>query len=302
MKKLFFAIILGIFLINFISATTCTMSGYSICEENTYTYGSATAYAKVYWRLVDEKGSVVAWGGKAVGNLYLEIGGSGDKFYLYKNIGSWDSVVCTETGCNGEQISQGKILLATLGQTYTTCLAPVVWDYNEASNGDWAWVYTARGYVGTTSCFSNKVVTCTSSSHCSSGQVCTNNECVLAETQQTYYRFSNNICSSVSILPSQKTSNDYSTLAECQSHIIVEEEGCTTNPQCLYNQICNSGDCTDLQCGTNEIADNHQCVAQEENTDSSSLIYGIIGIAILFILVITAMILSIRKKRGKRRK
>lgn len=37
----------------------------------------------------------------------------------------------------------------------------------------------------------------------------------------TYYRFSNNACSQISIPESQKTSNDYLTSSECQSKIII---------------------------------------------------------------------------------
>lgn len=38
-----------------------------------------------------------------------------------------------------------------------------------------------------------------------------------------YYRFSNNQCSSISLLPSEKTDNDYNTLNECQSYITYNE-------------------------------------------------------------------------------
>lgn len=49
---------------------------------------------------------------------------------------------------------------------------------------------------------------------------------VVIEQPMTYYRFSNNNCTSTLILPSQKTTDDYSTLAECQTHI---NNTCTSN-------------------------------------------------------------------------
>jgi len=35
----------------------------------------------------------------------------------------------------------------------------------------------------------------------------------------TVYRFSSNSCTQIQILPSDRTSNDYDTLAECETHI-----------------------------------------------------------------------------------
>ena len=37
--------------------------------------------------------------------------------------------------------------------------------------------------------------------------------------KQTYYRLSDKECSTVTIYPSEKTTNDYSTLAECELNI-----------------------------------------------------------------------------------
>ena len=67
-------------------------------------------------------------------------------------------------------------------------------------------------------------VECTSSqlSLCSEWQECVNNLCV--EKQIQVYRLSNNQCFSVSILSSQRTSNDYDNLIDCQKNIITEPE------------------------------------------------------------------------------
>lgn len=44
------------------------------------------------------------------------------------------------------------------------------------------------------------------------------------ESERTYYRFKDNSCSEVSILPSQKTENDYDNLGECLTKVKIQEE------------------------------------------------------------------------------
>lgn len=75
---------------------------------------------------------------------------------------------------------------------------------------------------------------------CSSGQVFYNGQCTdasticsseggtkscgtITETPKSYYRFSNNDCVIISSLPSQKTTNDYDTEAECNAKIILND-------------------------------------------------------------------------------
>ena len=48
------------------------------------------------------------------------------------------------------------------------------------------------------------------------------------EYLQTYYRLASNACSSVSIVPSQKTAADYDTLAVCQAQIVTTNSTTTT--------------------------------------------------------------------------
>jgi hypothetical protein len=61
------------------------------------------------------------------------------------------------------------------------------------------------------------------------------------EFLQTFYRLANNACSAVTVVPSQKTANDYNSLAECQSHITATN---TTNNNQQNNdqtqQTCSS--------------------------------------------------------------
>lgn len=44
-----------------------------------------------------------------------------------------------------------------------------------------------------------------------------------ANTQKTYYRFSDNSCSAITIMQSEKTTNDYETLSQCEANIITGE-------------------------------------------------------------------------------
>lgn len=140
--------------------TECSESGYWCCEENYYNYGCATAYAKVYWRFVDEKGNIIGWNGTAIENLYVEIRGIGDKFYLIEGASSWDEYTCDENGCSGPhvwQVSSGLTLLCPAGYTYTYPVACGVWD-KDYCGYDWAWTQAARGWVGTGNFFNIKVV------------------------------------------------------------------------------------------------------------------------------------------------
>ena len=67
------------------------------------------------------------------------------------------------------------------------------------------------------STFLKQGVQCLDNSYCSNGLVCQNTQCVQLVT--TYYELTNNQCSSVQKLSTEKLSNDYTSLIECQSKI-----------------------------------------------------------------------------------
>ena len=67
------------------------------------------------------------------------------------------------------------------------------------------------------STFLKQGVQCLDNSYCSNGLVCQNTQCIQLVT--TYYELTNNQCSSVQKLSSEKLSNDFDTLIECQSKI-----------------------------------------------------------------------------------
>jgi len=69
-------------------------------------------------------------------------------------------------------------------------------------------------------------------------------EFIEKETLENYYRFSDNQCSQISLLESEKTLNDYVLLSECESEIIEEECKIDSNcPQSCFGYSCDDGKC-----------------------------------------------------------
>jgi len=97
------------------------------------------------------------------------------------------------------------------------------------------------------------------------------------EILTTLYRFEDNICKSVSILPSEKTSNDYTTLTECQNKIVVDE------PEVIIND-------------TEPQTENGETLPAKSNINL--FVFIISGaIAVIFIIVTTIIVIKSRKKR-----
>jgi len=76
------------------------------------------------------------------------------------------------------------------------------------------------------------------------------------ESKQTFYKIINGTCTAEDIFPSQKTANDYNTLAECQSHITnattsstttteSQPEKCSPKWECFYNDTAAWSECVD---------------------------------------------------------
>jgi len=110
--------------------------------------------------------------------------------------------------------------------------------------------------------------------------------------KETFYRFQDNTCVIVNILPSERTANDYDTQSECETNIIVE---------------CNAGD---LKCVGNDlmICQNNQFILQKtcefgcENKECKEeptnwIIYLAIGIVAIFIIGIIILIIMKRRKK-----
>lgn len=264
-------------MIGVISAgSSCTANGYdwtggvNTCYENSVTNPNTgiNAYSKVIWNFVDDKNTLLGWYGNAMGNLYINVGEQATKFYIYKNIASWDNIVCDDYGCNGEEISSGRKLVATKGETYKTCIVVVAWSRGGSNQVGWEHAWAGYGWFGSNNCFNIKVVECNSNADCSSGYGCDStetcqiiktvyrydeNKCVeikkmgwvaaneystLAECQSkityNYYRLENNQCTAITLTSAQKTANDYATLVECQT----AQTGLLTTYYRFDNNIC----------------------------------------------------------------
>lgn len=137
-------------------------------------------------------------------------------------------------------------------------------------------------------------VECISQTDCQADYKCENSECVL--DTQTYYRFSDNQCSPISLLPSEKTTNDYNTLTECEENIVGEPDKIDVyrflNNQCILINIFPSEKTSDdydtLQGCEAQITD-------EEPIEPNYLLIISIAVGILFIIIL-AVVLIRRKK------
>lgn len=157
MKKYLGIFILGLFLMSVVSA------------------GSWTHYDDGQW--ADEYSSVtgmypecegIKYGSYCVGKYYIDVSHSGDQFRIIYKSDNW--MVADENGfTNGQPINDGRIYLAQNGRVPRYHIG--AWDYDKASNGDWGWVYTVGGYLGT-GYFGLYEVECYGNSDCSSNEFC----------------------------------------------------------------------------------------------------------------------------------
>ena len=142
-------------------------SGYDYCYFGSYTYGPATAYAKV------QKSEIQGTyrNGYYVGPTYIRYKMSGDKFYKGINQ-DWDP--CNENGCSSLSTiaSSGNFqLTSNPGDHWTDCMYFMAWDRNDNS-GYWAWTRTGYGWTGSGNCLNIKQVECYDNSDCGLNSYC----------------------------------------------------------------------------------------------------------------------------------
>jgi len=170
-KNNFLLVLLGIFFL-FISISAVSAWEY----DNSYTYGKATAYAKVVGNYPQCDGQ--KYNNYCVGDYYVDVSFTGDKFYMGYSYTSW-SPTSNSDGYSGIPSSTpGKKILPTENghpKGYIIC----GWDYQETSYNkkvgnstekytDWAWTSICGGYLVKT--FDElKVVECYQDSDCSNG-------------------------------------------------------------------------------------------------------------------------------------
>ncbi|MCK9370182.1 hypothetical protein M0R04_09780 [Candidatus Dojkabacteria bacterium] len=216
-------------------------AGYNTCTgwEVTETSGGE-ATARAYVEIQSNEPVIgVKKGEYYVGDVYLPYKFVGDKFYYVEGLASWNGfwenvAKCSATGCSGNTLPQeGKLLLAKAGESYTTCPAFYVFDYDrkDGSDGSWAsaWKASAWGYTGADCNLNIKSVVCYEDVDC----IGTNEYCDKSGTWQTwdckqkttFFRYSNesNICTPVTIAPSQKQISDYDSVSLCNEQVAHPE-------------------------------------------------------------------------------
>ena len=137
-----------------IAAGTCTPdSGFDWCYSDSYSYGDATARSEVQGTYPECDGERSE--NKCVGEWYIDVKGGKDGLYIYQSVTSWDELWddvanCNENGCSGYRYP-AEIKHRTFTSNEPSGKVPgyvlVGWDYNKASNGDWAWAISGGGYT-----------------------------------------------------------------------------------------------------------------------------------------------------------
>lgn len=138
-----------------------------------------------------------------------------------------------------------------------------------------------------------------------SGEIKAIQEVIDSERVIKVYRFENNDCGFLSIKAIEKTENDYDTLAECDSKIIIIEE---VEPEvieiiedvaveCSSNVECQSSCGTDIPtCENNACFCSGQQIFEEEGV---SFYFYLIPLTVIGLV---ALIVWQRRKKGRRKK
>lgn len=146
--------------------------------------------------------------------------------------GAFDYVECIDDpDCTPNEICENNICEERLcSEGDEKCEGYVIY---ACENNEWVWKGRVVAKCG---------LECMFDSDCQIDYSCENNICV--EGIKTFYRFSDNQCSSISILPSEKTPNDYLTLQECEGKVIEEPRKINVyrfqNNQCTLINILSS--------------------------------------------------------------
>ncbi len=192
MRKTQLLILLLVLLIGLANATEDCVpdNGYNICKSGYEYYKNALSVPQI---MVNTQTF-----GQKVGDYYLKeafisIKPLGTKAYWCENcIDSWSDVKCNKNGCYEPSSLKlipsnkaGKLIIADSNPntpdektTYTKCPIFISFEYDEDSQGNFAWSWVGYGWRGKSGCFDIKVADCTQDSDCSSGNVCDRNLCV----------------------------------------------------------------------------------------------------------------------------
>lgn len=234
MKKLIFSLLI----FSMILMSSSLVLG-AECYDNSFPWGDANARTRICTSDIHP-----AEVGRS--NWYEIDCEQGDRLYIDSH---WNS--CNEGGCGGTQKAFPYVYQIQPGDSHKeyTC-----WDFDER-NGWWAWGATTLFWDGLSyqaplpspQCFAGQEVCngfnfitcdsqlqfkdngmvkgqcgveCVSVNDCSNpgDNTCTNHQCVL-KGRVGYWRFEDNKCKSVDLLPSEITSIDYPTYEQCADNI-----------------------------------------------------------------------------------
>ena len=157
MKKFIVFLFMVIIFVGFISAWS---------YDNSHNYGDAHVYAKVIGSYPVCDGS--QYGDYCVGSWYIDVSHVGDRFYIGYESNNW--ITCDKYGCDATEINDGRIYFSP--GNYVPRYTLAAWDYNVATNGDWAWTYIDGGYLGSGMLDGKKSVSCYKNSDCGDGFYC----------------------------------------------------------------------------------------------------------------------------------
>jgi len=288
---------------NFLSISeTCSPEGdYDKCFQYEKKESYSGANARAYVKILGVSSLGIYKSGYYVGDVEIPVKFEGDKFYLYKNAGTWSNLWnnianCDSEGCRNfdEKLSKtDSILLASPGEEYIGCPVFVAYDFdcdgdcfNDNSNSPWAWAYVSGGWgwMGGDSCLNIKSVECFDDSDCGNNEFCDNSadwkdwsckqkECNVDLDCSEFVGDSDNYCSDKNVYKihtSATCSNKYQCIKE-GNPVLVDEcyLGCSED-----KGICN------------------------EKTGGYIAMFSIIGLFALFLVFVFFRVIF--KRKGKR--
>lgn len=147
-----------------LSQKSCTPDpGYKWCYYHTYTYGDATATAKI--QVSDFYDVSGTYRNPFVKFIAQKVSCNGD-LYVYRGISSWDDVHCGQYGCDGTLVLSGEYVIAEAPSRDPPGVAYVCY-VKKTTEKYWVYVWTGLAWFDRLNGFT--VVRCASDSDCNEG-------------------------------------------------------------------------------------------------------------------------------------
>ena len=198
------------------------------CYDNSY----GDAYSKVCVDdPIDKDG--YSWNPYYWDYAMIRVQCTGDKFYAYEDLGSWNDVNCDQYGCYDS--GQDGFFLQLAGTGYpishqfvsisgsTDLTEPMYWAYVCWDKNSRYWTWAGYGWVNGN--FNFDVVECRTNNHCSSDEICDNHECVEG-----------------SVCQETDDGKDYYTKGTCTDNTGSYTDECTTDNS-IAEYYCLGGAC-----------------------------------------------------------